>query len=121
MRSAAGPLPRRLPPREAIGHAELVVQAWQCHYVGTITKASQYTIRNIPPSVDRALRRKAAEKGVSLNTLALRALEAEAGVTTAREHSDLDHFFGSWVRDAAVDRALSEVRKIEPGDWGDDD
>ena len=82
-------------------------------------KASQYTIRNVPPSVDRALRRRAAAARVSLNTLLLRALEAEAGVTHVRERHDLDSFFGSWIADPRVDRALAEVRRVEPGDWED--
>lgn len=81
-------------------------------------KARQYTIRNVPPRVDRALRSKAAERGLSLNALVLAALEAEAGVAApSRLHHDLDDLFGSWVPDPAVDRALLEQRRIEPGDW----
>jgi len=83
-------------------------------------KARQYTIRNVPPSVDRALRRKAAERKLSLNMLVLRVLEAEAGVTSeAREQHDLDGFFGTWVRDSKVERALVEQRKVDPRDWED--
>jgi hypothetical protein len=83
-------------------------------------KAAQYTIRNVPASVDRALRRKAADNDISLNAVLLRALEAEAGVATAaHERHDLDGFFGSWVRDPAVDRALVEVRRVDPKDWDD--
>ncbi len=83
-------------------------------------KATQYTVRNVPASVDRALRRRAAERNVSLNAVLLDALETEAGVAReARERTDLDGFFGSWVKDAAVDRALADVRRVEPGDWND--
>jgi len=82
------------------------------------TKATQYTVRNVPRSVDRALREKAAAKGVSLNAVLLRALESEAGVEgPQRLHHDLDSFFGSWVADQRVDRALSEMRKVDPRDW----
>jgi hypothetical protein len=81
-------------------------------------KAHQYTIRNVDGRVDRALRKKAEERGVSLNTLLLQALEAEAGVSgPPREFSDLDGFFGSWVADRAVDRALAEHRRVDPRDW----
>lgn len=81
-------------------------------------KARQYTIRSVPPSVDRALRRKAAARKVSLNTLLLHALQAEAGVAAEpREHHDLDSFFGSWIADPKVDRALAEQRRIDPRDW----
>jgi hypothetical protein len=83
-------------------------------------KATQYTVRNVPASVDRALRRLAAEREVSLNTVLLAALEAEAGVSRGvRERGDLDEFFGSWIKDPAVERALADVRRIEPGDWKD--
>ena len=79
------------------------------------TKARQYTIRNVPPRVDRALRTEAAERGLSLNALLLAALQAEAGVDgPPRAHHDL---FGSWVPDRAVERALAEQRQVEPGDW----
>ncbi len=83
-------------------------------------KAKQYTIRQVPPSVDKALRQKAAQQKMSLNAIVLHALEVEAGISAEpRVHHDLDAFFGSWIADAAVDRALAEQRKIEPGDWED--
>lgn len=83
-------------------------------------KAKQYTVRNVPGSVDRALRRKAAERNVSLNTLVLQVLGDEAGVTgEVREHHDLDQFFGTWIADPKVDRALAEQREVDPRDWRD--
>lgn len=82
------------------------------------SKAHQYTVRNVPPGVDRALRRKAAALRQSLNTILLRALEAEAGVSAeAREHHDLDRFAGTWITDPKVDRALAEQRRVDPKDW----
>jgi hypothetical protein len=81
-------------------------------------QARQYTIRNVPPRLDRALRTKAAERGVSLNTLVLQALAAETGQAAApRTYDDLDDLFGTWVEDEAVDRALAEQRQVEPRDW----
>jgi hypothetical protein len=81
-------------------------------------KATQYTIRSVPARVDRALRKKAQARGVSLNRLALEALEAEAGVgATVPEKSDLDRFRGTWVQDARVDRALAAQRRVDPRDW----
>jgi hypothetical protein len=83
-------------------------------------KAKQYTIRNVPHSVDRALRRKAAARKISLNALVLQTLEIEAGVSAeARERHDLDGFFGSWVPDPKVERALAEQRRVDPRDWED--
>jgi HicB family len=82
------------------------------------TKARQYTIRNVSPRLDRALRVKAAERGVSLNRLVIQALEAEAGYGAGpRTYHDLDDLFGSWVPDEAMDRALAEQRQVDPRDW----
>ena len=87
-------------------------------HVGMAAKARQYTIRNVPPRVDRALRKQAAERGVSLNTLVLQALVVEAGETgEPKVYDDLDDLFGSWVHDPAVDRALAEQRQLDPKDW----
>lgn len=81
-------------------------------------KAKQYTVRNVPMSVDKALRRKAAERDISLNALLLHALEVAAGVgPQPREQHDLDEFFGTWLQDSSVDRALVDVRRIDAADW----
>jgi hypothetical protein len=81
-------------------------------------KAHQYTIRNVSARVHRALRAKAAARGVSLNTLVIEALEAEAGLGGhPRSSSDMDDLFGTWVEDPAVDAALAAQRRVEPGDW----
>jgi hypothetical protein len=83
------------------------------------TKAHQYTIRKVSPRVHRALLAKAVARGVSLNTLVVRALEAEAGLAAEpKTYDDLDDLFGTWVKDRAVDRALDEQRKVDPKDWG---
>jgi plasmid stability protein len=81
-------------------------------------KAKQYTVRNVPPSLDRALRRKAAEQGASLNAIVLAALAREAGMgEEVTVHGDLDALIGSWVEDPAVDEALREQRKVHARDW----
>jgi hypothetical protein len=81
-------------------------------------KARQYTIRNVPPRVDRALRKKAREQGVSLNTLVVQALMVEAGESaTPKSYDDLDDLLGSWVHDPAVDDALAAQRQVDPKDW----
>ena len=78
----------------------------------------QYTIRRVPPAVDRALRHRARRLGRSLNQVALEALAEGAGVEGApARHTDLDGFFGSWVGDVAVERALTEQRKIDAALW----
>lgn len=81
-------------------------------------KTRQYTLRNVPPSVDRALRRLAKARGRSLNALLLEIVQQAAGVEAApRVHDDLDRLIGSWVSDPETERTLVEQRRVEPGDW----
>lgn len=78
----------------------------------------QYTIRNIPRSVDRALKKKALEKGKSLNALLLETLSKEAGLEGDPQiHHDLDFLIGTWVHDDETEKALSEQRSVDPKDW----
>ncbi len=75
----------------------------------------QYTIRNIPPAVDAALRRRARSRGKSLNQIALEELSKAAGED--RVFDDLDFLAGSWVADAETDKALAEQRSIDAEMW----
>ncbi len=82
-------------------------------------KSIQYTIRNIPSTVDKALRNRARKQGKSFNTTLVDALKDAAGVDKdAKEYHDLDWFFGSGMIDKqAFDEALREQRKIDPEMW----
>lgn len=81
-------------------------------------RAIQYTLRNVPPALDRALRRRAKQLSKSLNEVALEALTRGAGVEhEVREHADLDFLFGSWVDDPEFDQAIADQRKIDPDLW----
>lgn len=56
----------------------------------------QYTVRNIPEPVDRALRGMAADKRQSFNQTVVEALQKATGVGTQPvAHSDLDWFIGT--------------------------
>jgi hypothetical protein len=78
----------------------------------------QYTLRNVPPAVDRLLRRRAKELGTSLNEVALDALSRGAGVTddtlTYRSLRDLS---GVWIEDARFDAAIREQNQIDDELW----
>jgi plasmid stability protein len=78
----------------------------------------QYTIRNIPAHVDRALRERSEREGKSLNEVATdalaRGLDLEGQPVRRR---DLRAIAGSWVSDREVDRALDEQRRIDPDLW----
>jgi hypothetical protein len=78
----------------------------------------QYTLRNVPKNVDKALREQAQRAGKSLNEVALDALARGAGVEPEPvPRRDLSDIAGSWIRDAQVERALEEQRTIDPDLW----
>jgi hypothetical protein len=81
-------------------------------------QAKQYTVRDVPPQVDRALRRRARETGRSLNRVAVEALAAGAG-ESARTYDDLDFMIGtmSKAEAARLDREVAAQRRIDPGLW----
>ena len=79
----------------------------------------QYTVRDVPAHVDRALRRRATDEGKSLNSLLREALAREAGgdLASAIVHHDLDTLAGTWDDDPEFDRALADQDRVEPGMW----
>lgn len=78
----------------------------------------QYTIRNVPHFLDEALRRQAKRLGLSLNAAARQALAKGAGVEGQTEqYDDLNAFFGSWIEDPRVNRALAEQKVIDHNLW----
>ena len=78
----------------------------------------QYTVRNVPPDVDRALRRRARREGKSLNEITVEALRDAAGLAShlVRKRSLAD-VVGSWQEDAEFDAALLDQRRIDTGLW----
>jgi hypothetical protein len=78
----------------------------------------QYTIRNVPHTLDQALRKAAREKGKSLNEVAIEALARGTGITPARERQrDLGDIAGTWRKDAAFDSALAAQDTIDEEMW----
>jgi plasmid stability protein len=80
--------------------------------------AKQYTIRNVPESVDRALRRRARETGRSFNRVALDAL-AEGTGEAGKIHDDLDFMIGSMssAEARAIGREIAAQRRIDRSLW----
>ncbi|MCC6243987.1 MAG: hypothetical protein IT353_14180 [Gemmatimonadaceae bacterium] len=78
----------------------------------------QYTLRNIPDALDRALRRRAKEQGTSLNEVALDALARGAGVAEeAVRQRRLRDLAGTWEEDAHTDAALRDQRQVDEELW----
>ena len=75
-------------------------------------KSMQYTIRSIPVSVDRALRRQAHKSGKSLNEVVIETLQKGAGVAQDATFDDLDWFIGSNTLDSSFDDALEWLNSV---------
>lgn len=84
-------------------------------------KSTQYTIRKVPPQLDRELRRRARQEHKSLNEMALWALERGLGLSEQSEqavrHHDLDDLAGTWVDDPAFDQAIEAMDQVDPELW----
>ena len=59
----------------------------------------QYTIRNVPPDLDRALKARAEKTGKSVNQVALEALARSVGQPVRRR--DLRGMPGAWSEEEA--------------------
>ena len=78
----------------------------------------QYTIRNVPETLDDALRRAARERGKSLNEVAIEALARGAGITQDRSRQrDVRDIAGTWRKDPAFDSALAAQDTIDEEIW----
>jgi len=75
----------------------------------------QYTVRGIPQEVDRALRRKAAQRKLSLNQIIVE--ELTAGTTGARKRADFHDVAGQWTADPAFDEIIATQRQIDQDKW----
>ncbi|MGB9031798.1 MAG: hypothetical protein WCC27_16875 [Acidobacteriaceae bacterium] len=78
----------------------------------------QYTIRNVPGTLDAALRRRAQEQGKSLNEIAIEALARGAGVSGERTRKrDLSDIVGTWQNDPAFDEAIAAQDTVDEDLW----
>jgi hypothetical protein len=75
----------------------------------------QYTIRGVPPEVDRILRQRAASGKKSLNQTVLDKLTtATVGRTKKADFSDL---VGKWTPDPGFDDTIAAQRRIDWEKW----
>ena len=75
----------------------------------------QYTIRGVPPDVDRALREKAAQLKRSLNQIVVEEL-TRATIGRSRR-SDFSGLVGQWTPDPAFDEVIASQRQIDWENW----
>jgi hypothetical protein len=75
----------------------------------------QYTVRGVPPEVDGALRKKAAQLKISLNQVVVAELtRATIGRPRKADFSDL---VGQWTPDPAFDEIIASQRQIDWEKW----
>ena len=78
----------------------------------------QYTIRSVPPQLDKRLRQLAKLKGMSLNKVVLETLEQHSGNKSAGKlNHNLDRLAGTWVEDPEFDATIKEFEQIDPEKW----
>jgi len=81
-------------------------------------KNRQYTLRDIPPALDRALRERARQEGKSLNQVAREALKRGVGLPEENQVTDdLDCLAGTWQDDLAFDEAIRQQDTVDPEAW----
>jgi len=78
----------------------------------------QYTLRNLPKHLDRAIRERARRENKSLNEVAiealLRAFDIHGEPAPRRDLSDVA---GTWQDDPEMDRVFAEQRRVDPELW----
>ncbi len=82
------------------------------------------TLRNLPPELEKIVRKQADRQRTSINKAVISLLERKAegykkkkpGI---KEHDDLDSLAGSWTNKEAAEfsKALSAQRTIDPELW----
>lgn len=82
------------------------------------TACMQYTLRNVPKVLDRALRQQARAQHKSLNEVVIEALQRAVGlVGELPVQRDLSDIVGTWQTDPEMERVLAEQRRIDPEMW----
>jgi hypothetical protein len=78
----------------------------------------QYTIRDVPHRLDVELRERARRENKSLNQVAIEAMAQGLGLAgTKSPRRSLQDVAGTWSKDAALERALSEQDRVDPKMW----
>ncbi len=82
------------------------------------------TIRGIPAELEKAVKREAERKGLSLNRAFISVLERAVGGKPREKkkkvlHHDLDHLSGlwSWKESAVFEKNLRAQRKVDEELW----
>lgn len=87
--------------------------------VGNMSRQTrQYTVRNLPPELDRTLRERCRETGKSLNEVVIETLKRGSGVAEEPPiYHDLDFMARTWVEDPEFDKVLEAQEEIDEEMW----
>jgi hypothetical protein len=78
----------------------------------------QYTVRGIPESLDKAIRRRARAEGKSLNEVTVKALADSLGLgKESIALRDLSDIVGTWKKEASVEAALIAQDVVDESLW----
>jgi plasmid stability protein len=80
----------------------------------------QLTLRRIPDPLEKALRNRAKESGLSLNRVAIELLEQALGVDPSKnKRRDLSGFSGMWTQDnlKEFEQNTEGFNSIDPEIW----
>lgn len=78
----------------------------------------QYTIRNIPPTVDKVIRKRSRQTGTSFNQTVVDLLSLQIfGTTDTPKDDNFDWLFGAGTLDAGFEDAIKDLSKIDETIW----
>ena len=79
----------------------------------------QYTIRNIPPAVDRVIRKRSQQYGKSFNQTVVELLVLQTfGTTKVPDLVDnFDWLYGANTLEPSFDEAINNVSRVEDELW----
>ncbi|MBL8122169.1 hypothetical protein JNM87_05490 [Candidatus Saccharibacteria bacterium] len=77
----------------------------------------QYTIRQVPPVVDQAIRKQARASGKSFNQTVVDMLSLQTFGTTNPKAEGFEWLFGQNTLDDGFDQAIKEQSRIDTTMW----
>jgi hypothetical protein len=78
----------------------------------------QYTIRNIPPSVDRVIKKRSKQSGKSFNQTVVDLLSLQTfGTVKPPSDNNFNWLFGANTLDDSFDEAVKDLSQIDEKLW----
>ncbi len=78
----------------------------------------QYTIRNIPPAVDKVIKKRSKQSGKSFNQTVVDLLSLQTfGTTEVPTDNNFDWLFGANTLDDSFDEAIKDLSQIDEKLW----